>query len=256
MISTIRQRTLIATVLMTVGISEIPAQQSSQRTFSTADEASQKLFDAVQNNDEQSLVAILGEQPGIASSGDEAQDKTDRELFVKKYQEMHRLHRESDGSLTLYVGAENWPFPLRLISSNGNWRFDTDAGAEEILFRRIGENEEIAIAVCREFVAARNEYLAGSVVDRETESFPMTLAANAASGSTDAALFHGYYFRALGPRGSLIAWPAEYRSSGVMTFIVVPENSIYEKDLGSSTTASANGMKAFLKDATWHGVTD
>ena len=82
------------------------------------------------------------------------QDKLDHEVFVEKYQEMHRLGREADGSVTLYIGAENWPFPIPLVAKNGAWRFDPDAGAKEVTFRRIGDNELTAIATCHEFVAA------------------------------------------------------------------------------------------------------
>ena len=71
----------------------------------------------------------------------QTQDKVERELFVQKYQEMHRLGREADGSVTLYIGAENWPFPIPLVATNGVWRFDPDAGAKEVTFRRIGDNE-------------------------------------------------------------------------------------------------------------------
>ena len=90
----------------------------------------------------------------MLSSKDEVQDALDRELFVQKYQEMHRLGRDADGSMTLYIGAENWPFPIPLVQKDGSWRFDPDKGQDEILFRRIGENELGAIATCQEFVDA------------------------------------------------------------------------------------------------------
>ena len=91
---------------------------------------------------EAAIKRILGGSTDLTSSQDDGQDKADREVFVQKYQEMHRLHRERDGSATLYVGAENWPFPIPIVEKNGAWRFDADAGKQEVQFRRIGENEE------------------------------------------------------------------------------------------------------------------
>jgi hypothetical protein len=128
----------------------------------------------------------------------------DRDLFVQKYQEMHRLSGEPDGPVTLYIGAENWPFPIPLIKENGTWRFDSDAGKKEVLFRRIGENELVAIT---------------------------------------------------GPGGfTVVAYPAEYRSSGVMTFIVREKGFVYEKDLGANTAALASTMAAFHKNAAWRAA--
>src|ERR1700678_337890 len=95
-----------------------PAQQSTLPSFSSAAEASQTLFQAVQRNDGAVIVNILGGPSELASSGDVAQDKVDREMFVQKYQEMHRLARDADGSQTLYLGIENWPFPVPLVEKN------------------------------------------------------------------------------------------------------------------------------------------
>jgi hypothetical protein len=216
----------------------------------------------VQSNNEGTIANILGGPSELTSSRDPGQDKDDRELFVRKYQEMHRLGREADGSVTLYIGAENWPFPIPLVEKNGSWRFDSDAGQKEVLSRRIGENELIAIAHCYEFATAENQHHAKSNPADAVDSFPASLVAKAASGSDsgDPMLFHGYYFRLL-PTGpakgkrpgefTLIAWPAEYRSSGVMTFIVTKNGIVYEKDLGANTSALASAMTAFHKDASW-----
>jgi hypothetical protein len=237
------------------------AQQSVQPAFPTAAAASQSLFQAVESDNEQAIASILGEPTDLTSSADPGQDKVDRELFVQKYQEMHRLCGEPDGSVILYIGAENWPFPIALVKQSGAWRFDPEAGRKEVLFRRIGENELIAIANCHQFVAAEKRYHAESSTADPTDTSPASLAASAASGSNSGApvLFHGYYFRLL-PAGpakgktpvgfALIAYPAEYRSSGVMTFIVT-NNVVYEKDLGANTSALAGAMAVFHKDATW-----
>ena len=244
----------------TTGASSALAEQSAQPAFASAAEASQNLFQAVQSNNEQAIIKILGGPTELASSRDDDQDKVDRELFVQKYQEMHRVGREPDGTVTLYIGAENWPFPVPLVAKNGAWRFDSDAGLKEVLFRRIGENELAAITTCHEFVAAEKQYRAKpNTSSLEDNISPVSLVAKVASGSTggEPVLLYGYYFRVLAtrPNGTggfaLIAYPAEYRSSGVMTFIVTGKDVVYEKDLGVDTFVLAGPMAAFHKDATW-----
>src|SRR5690348_8772663 len=101
------------------------AQGSSQKTFPSARAASRALFQAVQNHDEKAMMAILGAGKECVCSEDEGQDKRDRAQFLQKYQQMHRLVREPDGTTVLYIGAENWPFPIPLVSQNGVWRFDS-----------------------------------------------------------------------------------------------------------------------------------
>jgi len=178
-------------------------------------------------------------------------------MFVEKYQQMHRWRREPDGTMTLYIGAENWPFPIPLVERNGAWRFDGDAGAQEIMFRRIGENELTAIAACHEFVAAEMRYRATSNTANLMATAPSSLVASVANGTSGSTpvLVNGYYFRAVASPGParflLIAYPAEYRVSGVVTFAVTGSGIVYEKDLGPNTTASATAMTEFQKDATW-----
>jgi hypothetical protein len=239
------------------------AQQSAQQTFSSAAEASQSLFQAVQHNNAKAIANILGGPTELASSGDEAQDKLDRELFVQKYQEMHRLGREADRSVTLYIGAENWPFPITIVEKNGLWHFDSDAGLKEVLFRRIGENEFTAIAICHEFVAAEKQQHPQQNTSNPADSFAANLVARAATGGGGLTLFQGYYFHVLATPPTegkttggfaLIAYPAHYRSSGVMTFIVTDNDVVYEKDLGTNTSALARAMTTFHKDATWHAA--
>src|SRR5580704_16212001 len=112
------------------------AQDSQPKTFSSPEEASGALFQAVQNEDEPSLEAILGAGKEVTSSSDEVQDKLEREKFCQKYREMRRLVGEADGTTVLYIGAENWPFPIPLVSKNGAWYFDSKTGIQEIKFRR------------------------------------------------------------------------------------------------------------------------
>jgi hypothetical protein len=236
------------------------AQQSAQPAFKSAAQASQSLFEAVQNNQEQSITNILGGPSELASSRDDAQDKVDRQLFTEKYQEMHRLGREPDGTMTLYIGAENWPFPIPLVEKNGLWLFDPEAGSKEVLFRRIGENEFTAIAICHEFVVNEKQYRANANTANPTAGFPSSLVAMAAgkTNSSEPVLFHGYHFRVLGTRGPggfvFVAYPAEYRSSGVMTFFVTGNGVVYEKDLGTNTSSLASAMATFHKDSSWRAA--
>lgn len=220
------------------------AQQSQPKTFASASQASQALYEAVKNNNEPAMDAILGAGPELTSSGSDNDDKFNHERFVQKYKQMHRLVREPDGTTTLYVGAENWPFPIPLVTKDGKWQFDADAGAQEIVARRIGEDETIALQICQAIVAAtRNQTPPTS--DGLVSDYAQHLIADAvAKGSAlpETELFHGYYFRVVpeGPdRAEVVAYPAQYRASGVMTFIVPPGGSVYEKDLGPQTPTLA-----------------
>lgn len=130
---------------------------------------------AVQSHDAQGIRAILGGGKELSSSGDESSDKVERELIGRKYLEMHRLVRDSDGTMVLYLGAENWPFPIPLVSENGRWHFDAEAGKEEMLFRRIGENEVTAIQVCEASAMARNHRRASGVSEDSVTAYGVTL---------------------------------------------------------------------------------
>jgi Protein of unknown function (DUF2950) len=137
------------------------AEPPGQRTFSSAAEASGALFGAAQAGDEGALLKIFGpDGKEIISSGDAVEDKNSRDQFVKKYLEMHRLVEEPDGTVRLYIGAENWPLPIPLVNRNDAWYFDTAAGKDEILLRRVGRNEIAAIRICQELVDAQKEYYA------------------------------------------------------------------------------------------------
>lgn len=228
-----------AILAISIGAEAGMAQPSAQPAFPSAADAGQSLFQAVQDNNEGAINKILGGSTDLTASHDDGQDKADREVFVEKYQEMHRLHRERDGSVTLYIGAENWPFPVPIVEKNGAWRFDAAAGQQEVRFRRIGENEFTVISVCHEFASQRR--------DRTDAANPVAL--------------HGYYFRVLPPQKAnaaagfaVVAYPAEYRSSGVMTFVVTEKGNVYEKDLGDNTAALADAMASFHKDATWRAA--
>jgi hypothetical protein len=183
---------------------------------------------------------------------------------------MHRLHREADGSVALYIGAENWPFPIPLMEKGGAWHFDLEAGAKEVLFRRIGENELKAIEISHELFAARNT--PGPVAgDSNDGGSPYVSAVSTAAGNSAGAVINGYYFRVLAPPSrnggsgkagktgaavAVVAYPAEYRVSGIMTLIVTGDNVIYEKDLGANTSELASTLTSLRKDATWRPVTE
>jgi hypothetical protein len=111
------------------------AEEAHSKTFASPEQAANALFEAAQKENERALEAILGAGKEVTSSSDEEEDKLEREQFCKKYGEMHRFVREPDGSTVLYIGAENWPFPVPLASKNDQWYFDSDRGRQEILFR-------------------------------------------------------------------------------------------------------------------------
>jgi hypothetical protein len=249
------------------------AQISKPKTFSSPGQAANAVFQAVQNSDEQALEAILGAGKEVTSSSDEVEDTLEREQFSKKYQEMHRLVREPDGTTVLYIGAENWPFPIPLVSNNGAWYFDSNTGRKEILFRRIGENESMAIQVSDAFAMAKKQGQTQAAGDDPIDQYALGLVNantdNSARMTFDrGAPFYGYYFRAVTADSvatkknvshskntralALVAYPAEYRSSGVMTFVVTQDGTVYEKDLGPNTTKIAPDMKQCRPTSGWH----
>ena len=212
------------------------AQQAHQTTYPSAEGAAQALFLAVQAGDEPGLSQILGGDSKLFSAGDKDQDDLDRGTFLAKYREMHRLARQPDGTI-LYLGAENWPFPIPIVSKKGAWSFDAQTGTREILFRRIGANESFAIDVC--------------------QALPRADQVDPAAFLGSRVPFHGYYFRALpvsGKHASFVAYPAEYRSSGVMTFIVEDGGVVYERDLGPDTAKAASRITNEKPDSTWHAL--
>jgi hypothetical protein len=244
------------------------AQEKGQKTFSSPEEASQALVAAAQNNDEKPMLEILGpDARDIVFSGDPIQDAENHTNFARKYREMHRFVKEPDGSVMLYIGAENWPAPIPLRMKGNAWFFDTEAGKMEILFRRIGRNEYSAIRICQELVAAQKDYYAmkhneyakqifsdegqhnglyWKVSGGEPQSPIGPLVASAvAEGYTKGNAgpptpYRGYFFHILTRQGkhapggaknyivngrmtegfAFIAYPAEHRSSGVMSFVV------------------------------------
>jgi len=283
------------TVILTVCLAASSvAQQPGQKTFTSAEAATNALAKAAKNNDEKAMLEILGpDGKQIVSSGDDAEDAESRANFAERYQQMHRLVKEPDGTTILYIGAHNWPTPIPLMNKGKSWYFDTEAGKKEILYRRIGRNEMSAIRVSQELAAAQKEYSAQhgeyahkifsdvgqdglywKAANGEPQSPIGPLVASAVAGSFaqsqegTATPYRGYYFHILTGEGkngaksymvngkmtagfAFVAYPAEYRSSGVMTFIVNQDGVVYEKDLGPKTDVMAKDMKGYEAGSGW-----
>jgi hypothetical protein len=276
------------------------AQQAGQKTFPTAQAASQALVDAVKSNDESAMLQVLGpDGKDIISSGDEVEDAQNRSNFVMRYQEMHRLMKEPNGTTTLYVGSHNWPLPIPLVDKNGMWYFDSATAKMEILYRRVGRNEISTIHTSLELVAAEKEYAASHNGEFAQKIFsdpgqqnglywkagagqaqspigPLVASAvaegyTAKKEGATATPYRGYLYGVLTQQGShapggaesyvvdgkmsggfaFIAFPAEYRSSGVMTFIICQNGVVFRKDLGPNTERIAKAMKSFNPDSSW-----
>jgi hypothetical protein len=275
---------------------------TAQKTFSAPEDAVVALVDAVKANDSMQLIGILGpDARKIMSSGDEVADQQARELFLTAYLEKAELSTEGDRSI-LSIGAEEWPLPIPLVKEGSSWRFDTAAGLEEVLFRRIGNNELRTMELCKAYVEAQREYASkghdGKAKGLYAQKFASStgkhdglfwksedpndrspfgdLAAQAASegyqkSENAPSPFHGYFFRILTGQGAsapggarsymvkgemrdgfaLIAYPAEYKNSGVMTFIINGDGTIYQKDLGTDTPKFAMEINVFDPDSSW-----
>lgn len=242
--------TLVACALLVAGpVKLCLAGPWSQTSFPSPDDASRALVSALQEHDQRAVSEILGGGSELISSNDKTEDTLERERFVQKYGQMHRWVRESGGITILYIGAENWPFPIPLVSHHGVWRFDSKAGSDEIQFRRIGENEVTAIGMCDTLLTAETH----PGTDSEADRLVKTLLPRVESASKPIP-FHGYYFHILSNSGgafAAIAYPVKYRSSGVMTFVVTQDGGASEKDLGPNTAKIAGAMTSYHSDVTW-----
>jgi hypothetical protein len=254
------------------------------RTYATPDEAVAAFVKASRDGSVPELLAILG--PGsedIISSGDTIADAKERAWFVARFDSTHTLVESAPDQLTLDVGSGDWPLPIPLTRMDGKWHWDGAAGREEIVFRRIGHNELSAIETCRGVAAAQQDYAAAAHDGRKAGHYAMRIMSQAgkqdglywpvsdgeapsplgpgiaAAGSegydTSGAQtpYHGYYYRML-PNGEgfgLVAYPADYRASGVMTFLVDQTGVVYQKDLGEETGTIAQAMTGFAIDSTW-----
>lgn len=280
---------------------------SAQQAFQTPDEAASALVGAVKAGDQKAIVAVLGpDGVDIASSGDEVADAATRQKFLSAYDVKHQIAMDGDSKATLVIGQEDFPLPIPLLRKDGMWRFDTAAGRQEILARRIGKNELDAIQTSLAYVDAQNEYSEKDRTGAGVNTYAQRVISQpgkkdglywpASQGEDASPLgelvaqataqgyrtgggrtpFHGYYFKILTKQGAaapggeldyvvrgkmiggfaLVAYPAEYRNSGVMTFIVNHAGVVYQKDLGPRTAKLAEGMTSFNPDQTWQKVSD
>jgi Protein of unknown function (DUF2950) len=265
------------------------AQQPRGKGFATPADAAAALYAAARRNEDRELLTIFGsEGEDVVDWGNDAKLRQEqRTEFADKYDQMHRLVKEPDDTVALYVGAENWPLPIPIVEYKGQWYFDTEGGKQEILYRRVGRNEMEALEVCRALLDAEKDYY--SEVHNYTANFisrgdshdglywpasdsaqkspigPYLAHAGATGPNTNGLEpYHGYYYRILlAPSGAgngssggfaALAFPAEYRSSGVMTFIMEEDGNAYEKDLGPNTTELAKQITSSVPDRTWNKV--
>jgi len=296
---------IVATTLVTLTFAFVGlAITSEQKAFATSEEAVSAFVNALKDNNNKELLTIFGADANeLISSGDEVADQQRREMFVNAFDEQHKIEPEGD-KLVLVVGKNDWPFPIPLVKLAEQWIFDTAAGKEEILNRRIGNNELSTIQVMLAIVDAQREY---AMKDREgdgllkyaqkfksdpgkknglywetkegEEPSPLgDLSAGArregyfkGTSSEGPQPYHGYFYRILTAQGAnavggafdyivkgkmiggfaVVAYPAEYGNSGVMTFIVNHDGVVYQKDLGEDTEQEAQAIKLFDPDKTW-----
>jgi len=280
---------------------------SAQQDFKTPDEAASALASAAKAGDRKAIVTVLGpDGQDIVSSGDEVADAATRQKFVAAYDAKHQIAMEGDNKATLVIGREDFPLPIPLVRKDGLWRFDTAAGREEILFRRVGRDELDAIQSCLAYVDAQNEYAERDRTGAGANTYAQRIIS--APGKKDGLYwptsqgedvsplgeliaeatdqgyrvgegrmpYRGYYFKILTKQGpdapggaldyvvkgkmiggfALVAYPAEYRNSGVMTFMVNHTGNVFQKDLGLDTAKLAERMTSFNPDRSWTKVTD
>ena len=299
----VRRVVVLAGALLLAACAKQPGDHVS---FKTPEAAVDAFVAALQKDDIEALNRIFGPGAGdLLSSGDPVQDNADRERFLAAYLQKHSITDEGDGTKTVVVGESDWPLPIPLVSKDGQWYFDGQAGADEMVYRRVGANELGAISVSEGFVAAQNEYAAEGrdgdppgvyalklvsdeglhnglywpTAEGEPPSPAGAFVAEAAAegyrrGETRTP-YHGYYYRMLyrqGPNANggakeyfvdgvltggfaLLAWPADYGSSGVMTFIVNQDGVVFQKDLGEDTATVVETIEAFDPDSSWTAVT-
>jgi hypothetical protein len=283
------------------------SRSAQQQDFASAADAVQALVTAARSDDTQALIEVLGvDAEPVVDSGDAVADRNGRLRFVQAYEMEHALETDAEGMTTLQVGADKWPFPFPLVQREQRWRFDSSAGAEEIINRRVGRNELYTIQACLAFVDAEREYYSSNPQQEPMLQYAQKLQSSDGkkdglywpaagdepqsplgepfararsegyfkedtSASTPSAPFHGYVYRLLTAQGpnapggaydyrvadrmiggfALIAFPAEYGNSGVMTFIVSHDGIVFSKDLGPETPAAANAIAAFDPDTSW-----
>ena len=303
-------RTFLSIFFLATALFPGLALAADQKTFATPAEAVQALVKSSEDFNQDEMVAVLGEDAKeLVFSGDAVQDSANAKAFVKAYKTKHAIVTRDQNTRILEVGANAWPMPIPLVNDGGKWRFDTTAGKEELLIRRIGYNELGAIAACRGYIDAQKDYAADGhdglpagiyarklrsdpgkqnglyweTAENEPTSPAGPLLADASGQGYDSSAvgtkaqpYHGYLYRVLTAQGpaakggaksylsddrltggvALVAYPVEYRVSGVMTFIINQNGVVYQKDLGEKTSEAAAAITEYNPDSTWKRVTD
>jgi hypothetical protein len=266
--------------LILISASALLVAQIQQKTFDSPEAAANALIDAAAANNVTELSAIFGTMgKTILTSGDPSRDKAEREEFVNIARSKHRI--EDDKMMRnrkiLSIGDDDWPFPVPIVKKDGKWMFDTSMGAKAMRARRIGANELDAIEICAGFVSAEQAYAERN----PTHFYAATLSTLepdvpkdfvAATGSAPKP-YHGYLFAVLKSQGAdsrggrhdymvkesmvggiaLVAWPAQYGVSGVHTFIVNQDGTVYEKDMGTPAHAGPP-VTSYNPDPSWKTV--
>jgi len=295
----------LCVLLAGCGERKSPAPALPDRTFASPEEAVAAIVAAADSFNVPELKAILGpEGESLVATADTVSDRNHAAAFAAEAHAQQRIELDSAGtSATLIVGAGEWPMPIPIVQQGGRWYFDAAAGKEEILRRRIGQNELDAITVAEGFVEAEREYASmrhdGSLLNQYAQRIISTpgkqdgLAWQAADGTWEGPVgeniarfitegysdrsqpFHGYFYKVLkgqgpdAPQGAmdfmvegamiggfaLVAAPAEYGVTGIQTFIVSWEGTVYQKDLGDQTLESFRTMELYNPDSTWSPVT-
>jgi len=281
----------------------VPA--SAQKSFKSTEAAVNALVKAARDGDRKAILVVLGQKASdIVSSGDTVADEAAFKRFVAAYDAKHQLTMEGDNKAIMILGQEDFPFPIPLVLEDGMWQFDTDAGLDEILYRRIGRNELDVIETYLAYVDAQNDYAEKDRTGTGSGVYAQRIISSKgkkdglywpdAQGNDASPLgefvaeataqgyrvgggrtpYHGYYYKILKQQGpaaaggeldyvvhgkmiggfALVAYPAEYRNSGVMTFIVNHTGVVYQKDLGPRTAELAEKMEEFNPDKTWKEV--
>ncbi len=292
-----------------LGLSLHAAPEPKQKGFDTPQQAADGLIQAAEQFDVPVLKDILGpDGEDLVASEDPVQNKNQANAFAAKAREKNSIEVDSKNSnrANLLVGNDDWPLPIPIVERKGKWYFDSKAGRDEILLRRIGANELDAIEVCRGFVEAEEEYALQKHDDSSVNQYAQRIISTAGkqdglawqnpdgswggpvgegvakaleqgySNSDRSQPYHGYYFKVLKGQGpaaplgqidfvvkgamiggfALAAAPAQYRVTGVQTFIVSHDGTVYEKDLGPDTLKAFQSMDRFNPDKTWHVTED
>jgi DUF2950 family protein len=306
------QHTVLVTVITAIlmiytNYTYANAENIKQKSFASPEEAVKALVDAIKANNNPELLAIFGHgSEDVFSSGDEIADKNTHEKFISLYEEKNKLEKETPDKVVLDIGSDDWPLPIPIVRKGNVWVFDTKAGSEEILSRRIGRDELDAIQAMHGYVDAQRDYV---TKDRDGNGFvefaqriistggkrdglywdskegeeesplgPLFAEAekvgyNPKKKQNDQPIpFHGYLYKILKGQGknapggqydyvvdgkmilgfALVAYPAKYGSSGIMTFIVNQDDVIYEKDLGKNTEQIVRAMQTYDPNKTWN----